>query len=149
MCFFFASHGGLTTAYILSHNPDLLQQFRGAVFADAPIQKWPVPKGLQKSVVRLPGLSRFLVTHLAWVYGAASNGTGKLGAGFAFHDLPSYLERHPEGMRGWDFTFRVAGWKKAMAEWALVNAAAPTMDLAKLQAIPCLDVRGVHDKVTR
>ncbi len=52
-------------------------------------------------------------------------------------------------MRGWDLTFRVRGWKRAMGEWVACNAAAPPLDLPKLRELPCLDVRGTNDKIVR
>jgi hypothetical protein len=62
---------------------------------------------------------------------------------------PEYLQENPNGMCGWDQTFRVRGWKQAMGEWAACNAASPPLDLQRLRELPCLDVRGTSDQVIK
>jgi hypothetical protein len=87
------SHGGLVTAYILSHFEDLRKQFQAAIFADAPLQAWPVPRPVQRVAAACPKMTRFLVAHLVWAYELGSRSTGKLGAGLTFHDLKSEERR--------------------------------------------------------
>jgi pimeloyl-ACP methyl ester carboxylesterase len=160
------SHGGLTAVSLLCEHEQLRAQFAGVVLVDAAIRAWPVPPAAARLAQRFPGCVRWLLQHLAWLYRAGS-GVMKL-AGVPFHDLPGYLRREPNGMRGWDSTFRVEKWKarkafeerereicltavfslqEAFAEWAVANAAAPPCDLTQLRALPVLDVRGVRDKV--
>lgn len=50
-------------------------------------------------------------------------------------------------MQGWDSTFRVRGWKRALGEWSVANATLPIVDLSKLALLPVLDVRGTRDRV--
>ena len=139
------SHGGLLACYALSSRARLRAAFRGVVLVDAPILAWPVPRAAQSAAVRFPGLAKRLVHACAWMYAAGAK-SPRL-AGLTFGDIADYRQRYPNGMRGWDLTFRVRGWKASFAEWCAANAAAPPLHLERLQEVPILDVRGTRDRV--
>lgn len=52
-------------------------------------------------------------------------------------DFKAFLRDNPDGCVGWDYTFRISGWRNAFVEWALANAARAEMDLNNLSEV-CL-----------
>lgn len=139
------SHGGTTTSYCLAHDAQLRARFAAAVLIDAPLAKWPVPRPFQAIARGVPAFTRALCRASAPIYyvGACHVATAKL----PFYDLRGYIAQWPNGMRGWDQTFRVRNWQRAFAEWCCANASRVEIDFTKLSELPVLDVRGAQDKV--